>query len=60
MLHFVKLYYDKEELVASQHESESKLFPQKKDDVFNQTSNYVVVLLSPLLQIRKRIQLSLH
>lgn len=29
MLHFVKLYYDKEELVASQHESESKLFPQK-------------------------------
>lgn len=59
MLHFVKLYYDEEELVASQHESESKLFPQK-DDVFNQTSNYVVVLLSPLLQIRKRIQLSLH
>lgn len=30
MLHFVKLYYDKEKLVASQHESKSKLFPQKR------------------------------
>lgn len=30
MLHFVKLYYDKEKLVASQQEAESKLFPQKR------------------------------
>lgn len=30
MLHFVKLYYDKEKLVTSQREFESKLFPQKK------------------------------
>lgn len=35
MLHFVKLYYDKEKLVASQHEFKSKLFPQKKYNVFN-------------------------